>query len=223
MALPPPRHVGYQVPRSSRYLIRIVFATVIMTLAILAILPFTQALTGDPRDKTIRSVDVANIPPPEPPPPEPPPPEEEEQQETPELEEPPPMLDISMLESMLNPGTGGALAAGLDLSGFKMQESVQEAIIYSLRDLDRAPRALSTPIRWPPEVMRSGVRGTVRVTIRINEKGLVSVTNVADSPSPLVTEAVRQQVPEWRYESPTKDGEPVTAEYVQPITIDFSK
>ncbi|HSH09108.1 MAG TPA: hypothetical protein VK995_01880, partial [Oceanipulchritudo sp.] len=59
-----PRLVGYQVPRSNRFVIRVVFATVIMTLAILAILPFTQALSGDPRDRTLRSVDVANLAPP---------------------------------------------------------------------------------------------------------------------------------------------------------------
>lgn len=72
------RLVGYQVPRSRNTLmIRVVLATVLMTLAILAVLPFTQALSGDPRDNTIRSINTAKLPPPEPPPPEPPPPPEE--------------------------------------------------------------------------------------------------------------------------------------------------
>jgi len=218
------RLVGYRIPRSNKYAIRIVFATVIMTLAILAILPFTQALSGDPLDKTLRSVNTWSPPPPEPPPPEPPPPpEEEEQQETPELDEPPPMLDISMLESMLNPGSGGVMAAGLDLSSFKAEGSVQEAIVYSLRDLDRPPRVIRGSINWPPDIRRSGVRGTVRVKIQINERGIVSVIDLEDSPSPQVTETLRQQVPNLLYESPTKDGEPVTAEYWQPIDIDFSR
>lgn len=218
------RLVGYKVPRSSKYVIRIVFATVIMTLAILAILPFTQALSGDPLDKTLRSVNTWSPPPPEPPPPEPPPPpEEEEQQEAPELEEPPPMLDISMLESMLNPGSGGVMAAGLDLSSFNTEGSVQEAIIYSLRDLDRPPRLIRGSISWPAEIRRSGVKGSPRVKIQINERGIVSVIDIMDSPSPQVTEVLRQQVPDLLYESPTKDGEPVTAEYWQPIDIDFSR
>lgn len=115
------------------------------------------------------------------------------------------------------------MAAGLDFSSFSMESSVAEAIVYSLRDLDRPPRALRFGLNWPPEVRTSGVRGTVRVRVRINESGLVSVTDIQNSPSPLVTETLRQQVPEWRYESPTKDGEPVTAEYWQPIEIDFSQ
>lgn len=218
------RRVGFVVPKKNTYLIRAVFGTVLMTLAILAILPFTQALSGDPRDRTFRSIDTANIPPPEPPPPEPPPPPEEEQeQEQPELDEPPPMLDISMLESMLNPGTGGVAAAGLDLSSFDAGASIQEAIVYSLGDLDRPPRALRTPLNWPADVQRSGVKGVVRIRIRINDQGLVSVSDITDSPSQMVTETLRQQIPEWRYESPTKDGEAVTAEYIQPIEIDFSR
>ncbi len=218
------RLVGYRVPRSNKFVIRIVFATVLMTLAILAILPFTQALSGDPLDKTLRSVNTWSPPPPEPPPPDPPPPpEEDEPEETPELDEPPPMLDISMLESMLNPGSGGVMAAGLDLASFSTEGSIQEAIVYSLRDLDRAPRLLRGTITWSPEIRRSGISGTPRVRIRINERGIVSVEDIQDSPSQQVTDTLRQQVPKLLYESPTKDGEPVTAEYDLPIDIDFSR
>ncbi|MCD8482998.1 MAG: hypothetical protein LR015_10265 [Verrucomicrobia bacterium] len=70
----PQRQTGFQVPQSNRYLIRIVFGTAITTLAILAILPFTQVLSGDPRDGRRFIPIEAVLPPPEPPPPEPPPP-----------------------------------------------------------------------------------------------------------------------------------------------------
>ena len=115
------------------------------------------------------------------------------------------------------------MAAGLDLSSFNMEGSVQEAIVYSLRDLDRPPRALKAGLQWPPEVQRSGVKGLVRVRLQIDERGVVSVIDIRDTPSQQVTDTLRQQVPKWRYETPTVDGEPVVAEYWQPIEIDFSR
>ena len=58
--------------------------------------------------------------------------------------------------------------------------------------------------------------------IQISERGIVSVIDLQDSPNQLVTDVLRQQMPKLLYEAPTKDGEPVTAEYWQPIEIDFS-
>ena len=156
------RLIGYQVPRSNKYVIRIVFATVLMTLAILAILPFTQALSGDPRDKTLRSVNTANLPPPEPPPPEPPPPpEEEEQEETPELDEPPPMLDLSQLESALNPGLGGAATASFDLNAFSSAiDAGGELDIFDVIELDRVPRRIHTVMpEYPVDLVMRRVTG----------------------------------------------------------------
>lgn len=219
------RPVGYQLQRSNRYVFRIALGTVATTLAIFAVLPFTQALSSDPRDRVIRSIDVAKLPPPEPPPPEPPPPEQEEEIEPPPSDEPPPMLDISMLESMLNPGTGGAALASLDLSGFSTAgSSIEEALVFSLRDLDRTPRLRSGGnLQFPPEVQRSGIVGRVRARIQISPKGTTQVMEIADSPHPMITEVLRREIVKWIYDPPTVNGEPVTAEYWQPFDIDFTK
>jgi periplasmic protein TonB len=219
------RRTGFQIRKDNRFVLRIVMATAIMTLAILAILPFTQALSGDPRDaKRLVSVDAV-IPPPEPPPPEPPPPPEEEREEPPpQLDTPPPMLDLSMLESMMNPSTGGVMAQGLDFSRIQGAASVQDALVFSLRDLDRRP----TPTRggnptFPPEVQRMGFDGiVVRVRIRLDGEGYVQVLDIFDSPHELITQALRRQMPTWRYTPPTKDGEPVIAEYIQGFRIQFN-
>jgi hypothetical protein len=219
-----PRLVGYTMPRSNRFLIRIVLATVLMTLAILAVLPFTQALSGDPRDRTLRSVDVANLPPPEPPPPEPPPPEEEEEEPPPPPDEVPPMLDISMLESVLNPGTGGVAMAGLNLGAITAVTSLQEAIIFSISELDRPPRLLrGGQLNYPIDVQKEGMKGRVRVQVRIGPTGSASVIEVFDSPDLRITQFLRAEIPKWVYESPLKDGEAVTAEYIQPVEFDFSQ
>jgi len=219
----PDRPVGYQVPRSNRYVIRIVFATLIMTLAILAILPFTQALSGDPRDRTIRSVDVANLPPPEPPPPEPPPPEEEEEEEeTPELDEPPPMLDLSQLESALNPGLGGAATAAFDLDAFSSAiDAGSELQIFDVIELDRTPRIVKRVLpEYPQELLVQGVTGSVSLVIIIDQKGEVTVESVDDwSGSRKFIQPTRIALSRCRFEIPTKDGKPVRARYK--ITIPF--
>jgi periplasmic protein TonB len=217
------RLIGYKIPKSNRYLLRIVLATVLMTLAILAILPFTQALSGDPRDRTIRSVDIANLPPPEPPPPEPPPPpEEEEEEKTPDLQEPPQMLDLSQLESALNPGLGGAATASFDLGAFSASIDTREELqIFDVIELDRVPRRVRTVMpEYPPELLSRGVTGSVSLVIIIDQQGEVTVESVADwSGDRGFIQPTRLALTRCRYEVPTKDGQPVRARYR--VTIPF--
>lgn len=224
MRRPSDKLVGYRVHRSNRYVIRIVLATVLMTLAILAILPFTQALSGDPRDRTLRSVNVANLPPPEPPPPEPPPPpEEEEQEEAPELEEPPPMLDLSQLESALNPGLGGAGTASFDLDAFSAQVGgTDELQIFDVIELDRTPRLIQRVLpEYPTDLITRGVTGSVTLVIIIDQNGAVTVESVADWEGDRgFIQPTRLALSRCRFETPTKDGQPVRARYK--ITIPFT-
>jgi protein TonB len=219
----PDKLIGYRVPQTNRYVLRVVLATVIMTLAILAILPFTQALSGDPRDRTLRSVDVANLPPPEPPPPEPPPPpEEEEQEETPELDEPPPMLDLSQLESALNPGLGGAATAAFDLDAFSASINTGDELqIFDVIELDRTPRLVQRVLpEYPVDLLQRGVTGSVTLVIIIDEKGTVAVESVADwKGDRAFIQPTRIALSRCRFETPTKDGKPVKARYK--ITIPF--
>lgn len=218
------RPVGYQLPKSNRYLIRIVFATVLMTLAILAILPFTQALSGDPRDRTLRSVDTANLPPPEPPPPEPPPPpEEEKREEAPELDQTPQMLDLSQLESALNPGIGG-VGQAIDLFAFQSpQELASEIQIFDISDLDRRPRRLrAVQPDFPVDMKTRGAKGIVRARILIDEQGAVSVLEIVESTDAEAVQPVRMALSQWRFEAPEKGGQKVRATYIQPIGYDWS-
>lgn len=214
---------GFQVPRRNNVLIRVTLYTCLMTLAILAILPFTQALSGDPRDRNFREVNTANIPPPEPPPPEPPPPEEEEQEEeTPELEKPPHMLDLSQLESALNPGLGGAATAAFDLDSFTASiDAGSELQIFDVKELDRTPRLLRRVMpEYPSELLVQGVTGSVTLVIIIDQQGQVTVESVADwSGSRAFIQPTRIALSRCRFEVPTKNGQPVRARYR--ITIPF--
>jgi protein TonB len=217
------RLVGYRMPRSNKYLIRIVFATVIMTLAILAILPFTQALSGDPRDKTLRSVNTANLPPPEPPPPEPPPPpEEEEEEQIDDFEEPPPPLNLSALEAALNPGVGDAVGGMAYLDLFEVRPNTAGDLqIFEIGDLDRVPRRLSgVNPSYPRDMQRQRITGEVRLVLLIDENGSVSVMEVQQTPHAGFVEPVTKAVNTWKFEPPVKDGKRVRARYILPL--DFS-
>lgn len=213
------RLVGYKVPRSNKFVIRIVIATIIMTLAILAILPFTQALSGDPRDRNLRSVDIANLPPPEPPPPEPPPPpEEEEQEEIEDIDEPPPPLDLSQLEAALNPGTGNAMAGAFGFGGFAIRPDSLADMIFEIKDLDSRPKRLKAVApAYPMELQRAGIEGTVRVRILINQSGAVRVLEFVEVVDRRFVEPVTEALEKWQFEAPMKDGKPVQASYIQPL------
>lgn len=223
MPLPHQKRAGFQVSRSNRYVIRVVLGTVIMTLAILAVLPFTQALSGDPRTKDFREVSTANIPPPEPPPPEPPPPpEEEEPEEQPELQQEQQMLDLSQLESALNPGVGGAFSGAFDLDSFGVNpDAAGDMKIFDIEDLDRRPRMTKmVKPQYPPELRAEGVEGSVTLALIIDEEGRVTVDRVLDWEGDRdFIQPTRQALSNCRFEPPTKNGETVVARYK--ITIPF--
>ena len=225
MGLERNRLVGYQVPKSrGTMVLRVVLASMVATLAILAVLPITQAISGDPRDNTIRSVDTAKLPPPEPPPPEPPPPpEEEEQEETPELEEPPPMLDLSQLESALNPGLGGAATAAFDLDAFSRGiDTGQELQIFDVMELDQTPRLRKRVLpEYPTELRQRGITGSVTLQIIIDTDGSVTVDRVIDwEGDRAFIQPTRIALSKCQYEVPTKDGQPVRARYR--VTIPYT-
>ncbi len=211
---------GFQVPRSNRSVIRIVLGTVVATLMILAILPFTQVLSGDPRDNLrILTIDAV-IPPPEPPPPEPPPPpEEDRQEEVRDLDMQPPPLTLSQLESALNPGIGEGLFGGFGLDAFGMAPDVGAEIrIFEMSDLDRQPRRLSGRMpQYPQQMLAQGVEGIVRLRILIDEEGHVTILDVVEASRPEFVQPARQAVATWRFESPTVGGERVRARYVLPL------
>lgn len=217
---------GFQKPRNNQMVIRIVLATAVMTLGVFMILPFTQFLSGDPRDMTrIRSVDIAPPPPP-PPPPDPPPPEEpEDQPDVEDLSTPPPPISLSQLEAALNPGMGGALGQAVDLDAFGVApDALQDMQLFNISDLDRRPRRLHSPLPvFPPEFRADGLSGTVRVRIMIDEDGNVSILEVVEATHRDAVQPVRQAISQWRFEPPTRGGERVRAAYIQPIPYDFNQ
>jgi len=215
------------MPQQRKMIVRIILGTVLTTLGIVLVLPFTQYLSGDPRDQLkIRSVDTA-LPPPPPPPPEapPPPPEEESQPEVDDIQQPPQQLSLSQLESALNPGMGGsAIAGNFSLDSFNVSADTTKAVLFfSLKDLDSRPKRLKAiPAEAPMEVRRRGLKGVVKVEVMIDEKGHVTVGKVVEATHEEMVQPVKQAVSRWIFEPPMKDGAAVKAKYVQPYKYDYS-
>lgn len=194
----------------------------VVTLAFFMILPVLQVITKPPsKDLTIRSVDVANVPPP------PPPPMEEEQKPEPEDEPPPPPaldaepLDLSQLELALNPGDGGFGGGdfAINLNGATGGGEDVDAI-FSLSDLDQKPRVVYQPAPiYPPELSKKKMEGTVYVLFVVDKDGRVKDPVVQKSTHPAFNNPALKAVKQWKFEPGKRQGKPVQFRMRVPITF----
>ncbi len=215
---------GFRRPKNKRFGARMVIATLVTTIAVIGLLPFTQMITDGMRDiVTFRQVDIAPPPPP-PPPPEPPPPEEEEPEENLELQEQQQQLTLSELEAALNPGIGGAMAGAFNLDAFSLgPDAIADMKIFSIRELDSRPKALKQVYpKLPPEVGLNGYSGKVRLQVMIDTHGNVSIMKVLSADHQVVVQALKQALVKWKFEIPMKDGKPVRVKYIFPYKYDYS-
>jgi protein TonB len=149
----------------------------------------------------------------------PPPPEEEEP--TPELEVAPPQLSLAQLDIALNPGTGGSLAGDFAMPTIQTSSSdlgTEDFVDFS--DLDQTPRPLpGSSLDIPRRLKRKAVNGRVVLLIKLDESGRVIETQVESSTLPDFERIVADQVADWRFTPPTKDGSPVRAQARFPVPI----
>ena len=212
---------GYQSPTFKRGLILRFAITGAMTLVIFALLPFTQLITAlTQSEKTIRTVEVT-LPPPPPPPPEPPPPETETVEEPPpQMSPPPPPISLAALELSLNPGMGDAMAAALQGASFGVEpDTLSEMQIFSIADLDEQPRMISgSRVQLPYPMKQARIAGRAKIKILISETGQVVAASLVETNHPDYGPVAVNTVKKWVFTPPTKDGEPVRAEYIQPVS-----
>jgi protein TonB len=197
-----------------------------LTLLFFLVLPVMQHIGNPVRDLVeLRSVDLANLPPPPPPPPEPEPEEEpEEEPPPPELMEEAPPLDLAQIELALNPGLGGEglgdFTIGLvnQLAGEEGSEEIDR--IFSLAELDQRPRVLYQRMpSYPPELRRSGQKGTVSVLFTVDARGRVLNAKAERASHPAFERAALEAVKQWRFEPGTRNGEKVSFKLRIPITF----
>jgi len=149
----------------------------------------------------------------------PPPPEEEEP--PPELEAEPPHISLAQLDIALNPGTGGSLVGDFEMPRINSSANAlgtDQFVDFS--DLDRVPRPMpGSSLNFPRRLKRKAVNGRVVLLIKLEESGRVLEAAIESSDLPEFEKIVVNQVTNWRFTPPTKDGRPVRAQARIPIPI----
>jgi protein TonB len=196
------------------------------------VLPLLQQM-GKPPQSTleVRTVDAAVLQPPPPPPPE------EEQKKEEQQDEPPPTelteqaappLDLSQLEMALDPGLGDGAGGGGALAGGRLggagggdaDRDKDADAVFSLADLDQAPRVVSQPPPQYPAALRTQkVRGTVHVLFVVDRNGRVVKPQVQKSTHSAFDRPALEAVRQWRFEPGKRSGQTVQFRMRVPITF----
>jgi protein TonB len=197
-----------------------------LTIALFLVLPMLENI-GRPEEKSdlkLTSVDTVEQPPPptvvEEKKPEPPP----EEAPPPELAQNAPPLDLSQLELALNPSLGEGVAGD-----FAVKLPLTEGIgggkngsedIFSMADLDQAPRVIFQPApQYPPELKKKKIQGTVYVLFIVDQDGRVKEPKVQKSDHPAFETPALNAVKKWRFEPGKMGGKAVQFRMRVPMTF----
>jgi len=194
-----------------------------LTLAFFLVLPLMQTINKPPSaDLILLSIDTADLPPP------PPPPVEQEQEDEPEPEDSPPELveeapplDLTQLELALGNGisenwTGGDFT--VKLSNVASAEENVDAL-FTMADLDQAPRAIYQPSPVINKKLRDKAPGTVYIIFVVDKRGRVENTTVQKSSDPIFEAPALAAIRQWKFEPGRRNGQPVRFRMRVPITF----
>lgn len=198
----------------------------VLTVGLFLLLPVLQDIGHQDKkaDLELVSVDAVEAPPP-------PPVAEDKKEEPPLEEEPPPELtenapplDLSQLELALNPGmgdgVGGDFAVKLTVAGAGETAAQEREDIFSLADLDQAPRVIMQPApQYPSEMKKKKIQGTVHVLFIVDKDGRVMAPKVQKTDNPAFDTSALTAVKRWRFEAGKKNGQPVPFRMRVPITF----
>lgn len=213
-------HKVYTPPSKATSWPLTVIGAMLLTLCILLVLPLTQMISsGLKKNLEITRIDTAAPPPP----PEtfemetPPPPEQEEPEPQPELTERTQQLSLSELDLDLGLGSGGFLKSALNRVDDATQ-GLEGLSLFDIADLDKAPARVSTPSpRYPPELRKEKIPGSVVLVFVVNEEGRVEDPRVESSSRVEFEQPALAAIRRWRFKPGMKDGEPVRTHVRQPI------
>jgi protein TonB len=157
--------------------------------------------------------------------------ETQEQTEAPqpELNESAP-LDLGQLELAMNPGAGDGAAGDFGMRMAGLGERVAATMggagdqnteaVFSLADLDQAPRVVSQPPpSYPMELRRKKLSGTVQVMFIVDAGGRVVGPTVQKSADPAFDRPALEAVKKWRFEPGKRNGQAVQFKMRVPITF----
>lgn len=198
-----------------------------ITVTLFLILPVLENIGRQEKKSDLELTSVDAVEPPPPPPtaeqekPEPPP----EEPKPPELTETAPPLDLSQLELALNPGigdgAGGDFAVKLSIAGTDNGSGMKSSDeLFSLADLDQAPRVVFQPApQYPPDMKRKKIQGTVYVLFIVDKQGRVQNPKVQKSDNPAFDAPALGAVKRWRFDPGKVGGQAVQFRMRVPITF----
>ncbi len=88
------------------------------------------------------------------------------------------------------------------------------------KELDKTPNPtmIESPV-FPPELESRGMEGKVKIRFLIDSGGEVQLPRVEEATDPLFGYAAVAAVSKWKFEPPSKNGQPVVTEVVMPMTF----
>lgn len=215
-------HLIYQSSPSRKGLLVAAAGGLFMTVLIFLAIPLSQLIEKLTLPEDAAPQGAVMAPPPPPPLPPPPPPEEEppeEEEPPPELQDEPMDLDIPMPDLPAGLGAGGFFID--DKYNIDLKRDVLGADgIFGADQLDNRPRPLrATPPRYPKAMKRAKKQGRVTLFVVIDEMGRVLSAEVRKSTDSGFNEEALKAARKWTFKAPTKNGRPVRAKMLIPVSF----
>ena len=209
---------SYRPPPSRVNRTLTLMGAVLGTLCVFMVLPLTQMVSSAANRQLVLS-DIDTAAPPPPPStetePEPPPPEPQEPDPPPELGEESMPFSLGDISLDVSVGTGGVLGRGMVFGG---DRDPADVAVYDISDLDQRPRAVSRiQPRYPPDLMKRRIEGTVVLVFVLDENGKARDPRVESSTHPAFEQPALTALRRWRFQPGTREGEPVRSHVRQQI------
>lgn len=132
-------------------------------------------------------------------------------------------LTLPQLAIQLAPGTGDALAMGLDTAGFAPAfDGVAEIEkVFDFTELAQVPELLFIPeIQWPRDLTRRGIKsGKVVLLILIDKKGKPRVESIHSSTHPSLEGVARRLAERARFSVSEMNGEAIRVRGEWPLIL----
>lgn len=209
------------VHRVFRFIASNIFG-LLLAFAVFMTLPLMQMIGQQKQeDRTVRQVEAVVPPPPPPIEEEPPPPEDAPEPESqPEMDAQPENISMDALAQSLG---GAGAGTGAQLINEALQSAVQQqgAGAFSLADLDTKPKPIQrVPPKYPRELAKRGISGTVRIEFTVDKNGRVVSPRVVSSDNRQFNDAAMDALRQWRFEPGQRGGQKVAFKMEQPIRFE---
>ena len=117
-------------------------------------------------------------------------------------------------------GTG----KNFEITGFAPPKGDFKVEVFDVSELDSIPRRISKVwVKYPPEMLRRGIEGLVRLNVTIDQTGSLEVESVAESTNAAFEASAIEAARNLKYEIPKKNGLGVRAKFILPIPFKIQK